>query len=116
MLPDLRSQAMRDALAAVRDIEDESVRAAALDAFIPHQPSDLLLAAIAAVRDITNESARTRALGALVPHLPPDLLSAALAAIRDITASSRDIFGCSKNRQNRIVENSTYPLDDFGFR
>jgi len=31
-------------------------------------------------------------------------------------ASSRDIFGCSKNRQNRIVENSTYPLDDFGFR
>jgi len=32
------------------------------------------------------------------------------------TASSRDIFGCSKNRQNRIVENSTYPLDDFGFR
>ena len=33
-----------------------------------------------------------------------------------LTASSRDIFGCSKNRQNRIVENSTYPLDDFGFR
>ena len=33
-----------------------------------------------------------------------------------IPASSRDIFGCSKNRQNRIVENSTYPLDDFGFR
>ena len=33
-----------------------------------------------------------------------------------IIASSRDIFGCSKNRQNRIVENSTYPLDDFGFR
>ena len=32
------------------------------------------------------------------------------------SASSRDIFGCSKNRQNRIVENSTYPLDDFGFR
>ena len=34
----------------------------------------------------------------------------------DAIASSRDIFGCSKNRQNRIVENSTYPLDDFGFR
>ena len=34
----------------------------------------------------------------------------------DAGASSRDIFGCSKNRQNRIVENSTYPLDDFGFR
>ena len=34
----------------------------------------------------------------------------------DLNASSRDIFGCSKNRQNRIVENSTYPLDDFGFR
>ena len=33
-----------------------------------------------------------------------------------LIASSRDIFGCSKNRQNRIVENSTYPLDDFGFR
>ena len=33
-----------------------------------------------------------------------------------LSASSRDIFGCSKNRQNRIVENSTYPLDDFGFR
>jgi len=33
-----------------------------------------------------------------------------------LAASSRDIFGCSKNRQNRIVENSTYPLDDFGFR
>jgi hypothetical protein len=33
-----------------------------------------------------------------------------------LVASSRDIFGCSKNRQNRIVENSTYPLDDFGFR
>ena len=33
-----------------------------------------------------------------------------------LNASSRDIFGCSKNRQNRIVENSTYPLDDFGFR
>ena len=33
-----------------------------------------------------------------------------------MSASSRDIFGCSKNRQNRIVENSTYPLDDFGFR
>jgi hypothetical protein len=33
-----------------------------------------------------------------------------------MAASSRDIFGCSKNRQNRIVENSTYPLDDFGFR
>ena len=33
-----------------------------------------------------------------------------------LCASSRDIFGCSKNRQNRIVENSTYPLDDFGFR
>ena len=33
-----------------------------------------------------------------------------------VIASSRDIFGCSKNRQNRIVENSTYPLDDFGFR
>ena len=33
-----------------------------------------------------------------------------------VNASSRDIFGCSKNRQNRIVENSTYPLDDFGFR
>ena len=32
------------------------------------------------------------------------------------SASSIDIFGCSKNRQNRIVENSTYPLDDFGFR
>ena len=37
-------------------------------------------------------------------------------ACGDLTASSRDIFGCSKNRQNRIVENSTYPLDDFGFR
>ena len=34
----------------------------------------------------------------------------------EANASSRDIFGCSKNRQNRIVENSTYPLDDFGFR
>jgi len=34
----------------------------------------------------------------------------------ELIASSRDIFGCSKNRQNRIVENSTYPLDDFGFR
>jgi uncharacterized protein YkwD len=38
------------------------------------------------------------------------------AAIEGWIASSRDIFGCSKNRQNRIVENSTYPLDDFGFR
>ena len=37
-------------------------------------------------------------------------------AARGYSASSRDIFGCSKNRQNRIVENSTYPLDDFGFR
>ena len=39
-----------------------------------------------------------------------------LASMPIIIASSRDIFGCSKNRQNRIVENSTYPLDDFGFR
>ena len=38
------------------------------------------------------------------------------AAVLVYVASSRDIFGCSKNRQNRIVENSTYPLDDFGFR
>ena len=36
--------------------------------------------------------------------------------LNNYNASSRDIFGCSKNRQNRIVENSTYPLDDFGFR
>ena len=43
-------------------------------------------------------------------------LLAQAAAILPAGASSRDIFGCSKNRQNRIVENSTYPLDDFGFR
>jgi len=41
---------------------------------------------------------------------------AAFATYFGVNASSRDIFGCSKNRQNRIVENSTYPLDDFGFR
>ena len=44
------------------------------------------------------------------------LLIAILMIITGRIASSRDIFGCSKNRQNRIVENSTYPLDDFGFR
>jgi len=40
----------------------------------------------------------------------------AVGSVLVVAASSRDIFGCSKNRQNRIVENSTYPLDDFGFR
>ena len=44
------------------------------------------------------------------------LVVVALTMFMPTTASSRDIFGCSKNRQNRIVENSTYPLDDFGFR
>jgi hypothetical protein len=51
--------------------------------------------------------------------LPGDLVAGLVTAIMLIPqsiASSRDIFGCSKNRQNRIVENSTYPLDDFGFR
>ena len=45
-----------------------------------------------------------------------DLEQVIVARRQSLNASSRDIFGCSKNRQNRIVENSTYPLDDFGFR
>ena len=52
---------------------------------------------------------------------PTDARGALAVIVRSTTiqppsASSRDIFGCSKNRHNRIVENSTYPLDDFGFR
>ena len=46
----------------------------------------------------------------------PDAVAWQYLVVAVVTASSRDIFGCSKNRQNRIVENSTYPLDDFGFR
>jgi Cdc6-like AAA superfamily ATPase len=53
----------------------------------------------------------------LALHLHRSVLKdEALPNYRIVSASSRDIFGCSKNRQNRIVENSTYPLDDFGFR
>ena len=61
-----------------------------------------------------------RRLRARGTALPPIILISAHPDLPVIArlhiASSRDIFGCSKNRQNRIVENSTYPLDDFGFR
>ncbi len=62
----------------------------------------------------TNEIFTLAMLQALTISSGAAIIVAVVVSV--VTASSRDIFGCSKNRQNRIVENSTYPLDDFGFR
>ncbi|WP_414755880.1 NB-ARC domain-containing protein, partial [Anabaena sp. CCY 9910] len=82
--PNLKELALSKALAAARQIQDESYRADALNSLAPILPPDLLSEALAAVREIHDESCRTKALSSLAPILPPDLLSEALAAVREI--------------------------------
>jgi hypothetical protein len=72
------------ALATARAIEDANRRAKAFAALVPHLPPHLLAEALAAARAIGDPVRRAEALEALAPHLPPQLLVEALAAARAI--------------------------------
>ncbi|MBC7242642.1 MAG: hypothetical protein H5T60_09380, partial [Anaerolineae bacterium] len=71
--PDLRTQALQEALAAARQIEDEDARADALADLAPLLPPDLrtqaLQETLAAARQIEDEDDRARALADLASGL-----------------------------------------------
>ncbi|AFZ23663.1 NB-ARC domain-containing protein [Cylindrospermum stagnale PCC 7417] len=82
--PNLKELALPEALAAAREIQNESDRANALIALVEKLPPALLPEALAAAREIQNESDRANALIALAEQLPLDLLPTFLAAAREI--------------------------------
>jgi ribosomal protein L17 len=82
----LKELALSKALAAAREIEDESSRAKALSSLADKLP-ELLLEALAAAREIQDESSRANALSSLAPLLP-ELLPEALAAVKEIQDES----------------------------
>ena len=80
--PNLKELGLLKALAAAREIQDESYRAIALSSLADKLP-DLLPEALAAAREIQDESYRAIALSSLADKLP-DLLPEALAAAKEI--------------------------------
>jgi hypothetical protein len=90
-----RAEALAEALATARAIEDANRRAKALAALAPHLPPALLAEALAAARAIEGAYSRAKTLAALAQHLvEPErsqVLAEALAAARAIEgAYSRD--------------------------
>jgi hypothetical protein len=75
---------LSEALAVVRAIGDERVRAEALEALAARLPERLLDEALLAVGTIENEWVRAEALGALTGQLPESRLGDALSAARAI--------------------------------
>jgi hypothetical protein len=108
ILPDLPPLLLPEALAAAREIKDESDRASALLALAPHlndeQKAQALPEALAAVREIKDEDDRASALSALAPHLNDELkaqvLTEALAAAREIKEESSRAFALSDLAQH----------------
>ena len=76
----LREKAVRDGLAAVRQIEWEGSRAEALAGLVPYLPEALLKEALGIVQVIRYGDDRARVLASLAPHLSESLLREALAA------------------------------------
>nr|WP_277883410.1 NB-ARC domain-containing protein [Nostoc flagelliforme] len=81
--PNLKQLGLSKALAAAREIQDESSRADALSSLADKLPPDLLPEALAAARSIQSEEYRAKALSSLADKLP-ELLPEALAAAREI--------------------------------
>lgn len=78
-----RERAVRDGLAAVRQIEWEGSRAEALVRLVPYLPEALLKEALGIVQMIRYGDDRARTLTSLAPHLSGSLLQEALAAASD---------------------------------
>ena len=73
-----------NALAAVREIQDDRHRADALSSLADKLPPELLPDALATVREIQDDRHRADALSSLADKLPPELLPDALATVREI--------------------------------
>ncbi len=86
---ELRKQALREALAAAREIEREDYRAEVL-AGLAHHLAELghPHEALAAAGEIRDGALRTKALRELAPHLPAELRKQAL---REALAAAREI-------------------------
>jgi hypothetical protein len=65
-----RAEALAEALATARAIEDANRRAKALAALAPHLPPALLTEALATARAIEDANRRAKALAALAPKVP----------------------------------------------
>ncbi|MDZ8064751.1 MAG: NB-ARC domain-containing protein [Nostoc sp. DedQUE08] len=79
----LKELALQKALAAAREIQDESDRANALSVLAEKLP-ELLPEALAAARSIQSEYSRANALSVLAEKLTPELFPEALTAARSI--------------------------------
>ena len=81
----LKELALSKAVAAAREIQDDSSRALVLSSLAPKRP-ELLPEAVASAREIQDDSSRARALISLVDKLP-ELLPEAVATAREIQSA-----------------------------
>lgn len=81
----LRNKALRETLAAARNIDNEYHRARALAGLAPHSPERILREALAVTRKIRDTNARAIALAGLAPRL------AELGHFEDVLAAVREI-------------------------
>jgi hypothetical protein len=82
--PNLQELVLQKALAATREIQNESNRANALSAIAEKLPSELLPQALAAASEIQSEYSRANTFRTIAEKLPSELLPQALAAAREI--------------------------------
>jgi hypothetical protein len=95
-----------EALAVVRTIERDSVRATALAGLSRYLPGSLLGEGLATAREIADGQARARALGELAPNLPQSLGPEALAAAREIpeeVARARALGRLARHLPERLL-------------
>jgi hypothetical protein len=83
--PHLPLPLRRTALAAARELDDESRRVTALEALLPELPEP---EALVAALELAAEELRARALASLAPSSPPDVLERAVAAALELGSES----------------------------
>jgi hypothetical protein len=113
--PSLREKAVRDGLAAVRQIEWEGSRAEALAGLVPYLPEALLKEAMGIARVIQYGDDRTRVLASLAPRLSESLLREALAAaseMRDEDARARAVIGLGPHLPENLLQEALTTVRD----